>query len=505
MSENENNKEKEAKQVPEQNQASDHKNEDDPGQPLSGSSLRDSVLNSMKSGARKQQDSQKTEQADQEKTTAGKNSSISSKQKDTDATAEKDSSENLSVRKEDTEEASRTDELETTVLPLGSRAKPDQEGHGSVIKKKTGSEKEAVRMKEDHMVSKIVIIVVSVLIVTIAISGFSFYRYWQAGLKPLDSKDSQLVQVEIPIGSSNKEIGSILEESKVIKSGFVFTYYVKMNNISDFQGGYYQMSANMTLKKISKLLQKGGTAEPEAIADAKITIPEGQTIEQIADTLSKKTDYSKKKFLALMKDKTFVDQMAEKYPVLLANAKDAQNVRYYFEGYLFPATYNYYKKESLETFVEKMLAKTDSVMSSYYDTINANDQLDIQKVLTLASLVEKEGVTNSDRRNIAQVFFNRLAANMPLQSDISVLYALNEHKTQLSNDDTKVDSPYNLYINTGYGPGPFNNPGETSIKAVLDPKANDYLYFLADVKDGKVYFSKTYEEHLALKEKYIDN
>lgn len=129
----------------------------------------------------------------------------------------------------------------------------------------------------------------------------------------------------------------------------------------------------------------------------------------------------------------------------------------------------------------------------------------VQEVLTLASLVEKEGSKEDDRKNIAQVFFNRLAVDMPLQSDISILYALGEHKELVTYEDTQVDSPYNLYVNTGYGPGPFNNPSEQSIKAVLEPTPNNYYYFVADINTQEVYFAETYDEHMRLVEKYVNN
>ena len=106
---------------------------------------------------------------------------------------------------------------------------------------------------------------------------------------------------------------------------------------------------------------------------------------------------------------------------------------------------------------------------------------------------------------IAQVFFNRLAIEMPLQSDISILYALGVHKELVTYEDLEVDSPYNLYKNTGFGPGPFNNPGTSAIEAVLNPLDNSYYYFVADLKTGKVYFSETLEEHNVLVEQYVNN
>ncbi|MGX7352836.1 hypothetical protein RU97_GL002664 [Enterococcus canis] len=368
------------------------------------------------------------------------------------------------------------------------------------------------RQKEDRIVTRIVLIVVTVLIVIAGVLGFSVYRYVTSSLEPLDPKNDATVQVEIPIGSSNKQIGNILEEDKVIKSGLIFNYYAKFKNWSGFQAGYYNLAADMTLDDIAAKLQEGGTAEPQAPVSGKVTIPEGLAIEDVANSITvnqiddkkEKTPFKKDDFIALMKDDTFFDKMLEKYPTLLDSASKASGVRYRLEGYLFPATYEYNETTTVESLAEQMVKAMDDNLKPYYDQIKEKD-LTIQQVLTLASLVEREGVTEGDRRNIAQVFFNRLAIDMPLQSDISVLYALGEHKELLTIEDTMVDSPYNLYQNPGYGPGPFDNPSLQSIQAVLNPEKNDYLYFVADIDTGKVYYAETYEEHQVLVDKYVNS
>ncbi|MBP2097222.1 endolytic transglycosylase MltG [Enterococcus rivorum] len=369
--------------------------------------------------------------------------------------------------------------------------------------KDDASKRKQKRKREDRMVSRIVILVISVLVLVMLIFGFTFYRYVNAGLKPLDVKEKGYIQVHIPEGSSNKKIANILEESKVIKSGMVFNYYAKFNNLTDFQAGYYQISPSMTLDEIGATLREGGTAEPTQMADAKLTIPEGFDIEKIGDAIQKNTELKKEQFIELMKNEAFFNTMNQKYPDLLGSAASAEGVRYRLEGYLFPATYDYYKGIKLEDFVEQMIAKTNNVMQQYIPIIHAKGMTN-QQVLSLASLVEKEGVKEEDRKKIAQVFFNRIAENMPLQSDISILYAIGEHKELVTYKDLEVDSPYNLYKNTGYGPGPFCSPSEQSINAVLNPEPNNYKYFVADISTGKVYFAETYEEHNELVEKYVN-
>lgn len=367
-------------------------------------------------------------------------------------------------------------------------------------KKQEEYRRKASREKENRMVSKIVTIVVVALLIMGTILAFSIYRYVSSGLKPLDANNSEKVAVEIPQGSSNKAIGEILEKDNVIKSGMIFNYYTKFNNLTGFQAGKYNLSPDMTLDEISEALVNG----TGGAADVKLTIPEGYDVDQIGDAIEKNLKIKKKDFLALMENDEFFEELHKKYPQLLDSAAEAEGVRYRLEGYLFPATYDYYQGTDLETFVTSMVDKTNSVMSPYYQTIT-DKGLTVQHVLTLASLVEKEGNNESDRRKIAQVFFNRLAVDMPIQSDISILYALGEHKELVTYKDLEVDSPYNLYTNRGYGPGPFDNPSEQSIKAVLNPQSNDYYYFVADVSTGQVYYAQTLEEHNALVEEHVNN
>ncbi|HLQ39374.1 MAG TPA: endolytic transglycosylase MltG [Tetragenococcus sp.] len=355
------------------------------------------------------------------------------------------------------------------------------------------------RKKEDRVVRKIVLIIVLALVIVGGVFGFSSYRYVKSSLEPVSEESDKTIAVNIPIGSSNKQIGEILERNKIIKSGLVFNYYTKFNNYDGFQAGKYVFSPSMTLDELANHLKKGTSASGQV----KFTIPEGYDVDQIATSLAKTTRFKKKDFLALIKDEDFFKELKETYPDLLEDASKSKDVRYRLEGYLFPATYDANQNVSLKELVTQMVAKSDEIMSNYYEDIDKSD-LNVHEVLTLASLVEKEGVTDEDRKMIAQVFFNRIDADMPLQSDISVLYALGEHKEKVYNKDLQVDSPYNLYQNTGYGPGPFNNPSQEAIEAVLNPTDNNYLYFVADVSTGEVYYANTFDEHNELVEKYVN-
>src|SRR5699024_4391392 len=142
------------------------------------------------------------------------------------------------------------------------------------------------RNTEDRIVNKIVTIVVVVLVLIISILGFTVFRYIQSSLNPLDPQSNKKIEITIPTGSSNKQIGEILEKGHIIKSGLVFNYYTKFNNLTGFQAGTYKLSPSMTLDGISKKLQGGNGL---SVADVKLTIPEGFTIEQIEDKDRKST------------------------------------------------------------------------------------------------------------------------------------------------------------------------------------------------------------------------
>lgn len=356
------------------------------------------------------------------------------------------------------------------------------------------------RKNEDRVVHKIVWGVALALIIVGVIFGVAAYNYVKSSIEPLSPNSEDSVAVTIPNGSSNKMIGEILEQEDIINSGTVFNYYMKFNNQAGFQAGEYVFSPSMSLDEIASSLKEGESA----INQARIAIPEGYDIEEIAADVGEQTEFSEDEFLDLMKDEDFFDELHESYPDLLDDAAEADDVRYRLEGYLFPATYDYQPDMSLEELVEQMVGTTDSVLEDHYDEI-ADSDLNVHETLTVASLVEQEGESEEDRKQIAQVFFNRTEADMPLQSDISILYALGEHKELVTYEDLEVDSPYNLYQNVGYGPGPFDNPSEDAIDAVLNPTDNDYYYFVADTSTGNVYYAETYEEHNELIEEYMDD
>ncbi|MBZ2136250.1 endolytic transglycosylase MltG [Streptococcus gordonii] len=380
---------------------------------------------------------------------------------------------------------------------------------------RSAKERQANKKKrQNNVAKKIVWTIIALLLVTLAVTGAFVYSYIDSALKPVNANDTEYVTLEIPAGSSAKEIGSILEKKGLIKSGQVFNYYSKFKSYANFQSGYYNLQKSMDLDTIAKALQKGGTDTPQPPTLGKLVVPEGYTLNQIAEAVeksgNKKVSISAKDFLSKVQDESFISKMVAKYPKLLSGlpAKDS-GVKYRLEGYLFPATYNYTSDTTVETLIDQMLATMDSKLSTYYEVLESKN-LTVNDVLTLASLVEKEGSTDEDRKNIASVFYNRLNQGMPLQSNIAILYAEGKlgKKTTLAEDaaiDTNIDSAFNVYKNPGLMPGPVDSPSLSAIEATVNPNKTDYLYFVANTETGTVYFATTYEEHAKNVEEHVNS
>ncbi|MEA1853200.1 endolytic transglycosylase MltG [Cytobacillus sp. FSL W7-1323] len=355
------------------------------------------------------------------------------------------------------------------------------------------------RQTEAKVVRKIVLITAIILFVIIGVGGLGGFLYVNSALKPVNPDNDKVKNVEIPIGSSVSGIGQVLEENGIIKDARVFKYYVKLKNESGFMAGTYELAPAMTLGQVISEL-KTGNVDQEVVF--KVTLPEGKQLEQIAAIIAEKAGMDADEVFAELNDKAFVQEMQEKFPSVITDDVFAENIKYPLEGYLFPATYDYYKEDAtLEEIVTPMIKKTSEVLAQYTDAME-NKEMSVHELLTMASLIEEEATAQVDRDKIASVFYNRMDEDMPLQTDPTVLYAHGEHKERTLYKHLEIDDPYNTYKYNGLTPGPIANAGSTSIEAALNPEETDYLYFLA-TPEGEVLFSKTLDEHNVKKNEHI--
>lgn len=320
--------------------------------------------------------------------------------------------------------------------------------------------------------------------------GFSANSYFKQSLGAMNSGDTTNINIEIPAGSSTDRISNILFDNKLIKNKTIFKFQVKnLKAAGKLKAGNFDLNTSMNLEEIIK----GLTVSGKSTNTVRFTIPEGYELTQIADKLANENIVEKERFLELVGNKS---NFESKYEFLKKLDEDQS-----LEGFLFPSTYEIYKDSEEEVIIEKMLSEFQIIYEK--DIANKLEAMDLSlnEVITLASIVEREGKVDSERPIMSAVFHNRIDQNMYLQSCATVQYILGERKEVLTNADTRIASPYNTYINEGLPPGPIASPGEASLIAAVNPADVDYLFFVLTGADGSHTFTKTYDEHLKAKPK----
>ncbi len=283
---------------------------------------------------------------------------------------------------------------------------------------------------------------------------------------------------EIERGSSASLIARKLKKENIIEKKWPFLaayrlFYPKEKLIA----GEYEFNPPISVKEVLKKILRGD------IILHPVTIPEGLTIAEMADLLSRKYSFNEEKILRLAKNTQLISSLD-------AKAQD-------LEGYLFPETYHIPKNTSEAELIEIMVNQFRKTFTPQWKERAKEMEMEIRDIVTLASLIEEEASVPEEKPLISSVFHNRLNLGMKLDCDPTIIYALkkkNEYHGRLRNKDLKLNSPYNTYLHNGLPPGPISNPGLESLKAALYPSKTDYLYFVSK-NDGTHKFSSTFKEH----------
>ncbi|HYM16577.1 MAG TPA: endolytic transglycosylase MltG [Dehalococcoidia bacterium] len=302
----------------------------------------------------------------------------------------------------------------------------------------------------------------------------------------------QTVLVTVKQGESPKAIGDALAKLGIIRSARLFEVLVGVTGVQNaLQAGDYEFDTGLPAIEVVRRIAQGKTASREVL------IPEGRRVEEVAAILDRSGVVKKQDFLdALVKSR-----YSEPF---LAQTKTTD-----LEGFIFPATYQFTRNEKPQDVVNAFL---QAFQVNVADKLQLEGQnLTLDQVVTLASIVEREAQLPAERPIIASVFLNRLRAGIPLQADPTVQFAVAQDpasvatygywKASLTVDDLKLKSPYNTYVNPGLPPGPIANPGFDAIQAVVRPAQTNYLFFVAK-GDGSHAFAETLAEHLRNVQKY---
>ncbi len=290
----------------------------------------------------------------------------------------------------------------------------------------------------------------------------------------------------------NANVDNLAEEFKtkgIINNKLYFKLYSKYKNLNgNIKNIRIMIGPSMEIKE---LVNKLKSDQPDF---AVVTIPEGFKLYQIAERLEKNKLASRNSFMNIKLEDIGGNSLIPK----------RDNVIFELEGFLFPDTYFIPYSYSEKDIAELMFNRFKSVFSERYIERAKEIGLNINEVMAIASLIEREAINDSERSRIAGVIYNRLKKGMMLQIDAAVIYAntMGEgHLTRVLYSHLKYDSKYNSYVYKGLPPGPIASPGRPSIEAALFPEQHEYLYYVAG-EEGHV-FSKTYEEHVANVKKYI--
>lgn len=343
-------------------------------------------------------------------------------------------------------------------------------------------------------------LIILLALLFVILFGCSFL-YYKNNLKAV-SKNSNEIIFTIEQGESFNNIIQDLEDNNIIKNKAVTLIYAKLNNLTNIKMGTYVLDNSWDTDTILKYLNSSTTAISNTVS---ITFVEGDWAKHIASKIAENTNVSYDELINLWNDEDYVRSLVSDYPFISDDIFNNET-RILLEGYLSPNTYEFFVDTNANDVTRIILNQTLKVYNKYEEQMKKSD-LSIHEIYTLASIVQYEAANISDMKMIAGVFYNRLAINMPLQSSVTVCYALDIEK-----DDNWIkcevnpnyDSLYNTYKYNGLPPGPILNPGESAIEAVLNPEHHDYYYFMADVYgDGSVYYAKTLDEHNANVNKYL--
>ena len=321
-------------------------------------------------------------------------------------------------------------------------------------------------MSRSRLISSISILVfLGVVFVTVA---FAFFL-----VSPADKDAGEQIFV-VKEGESLTDVAEELDRMHLITNRSLFVLWSKLVGQSkQIKTGEYALSASMAPIKILERIRKG------LVVLHAVTIPEGFTLEQIADLLAAKGLVQKEVFIRLAHDPR----------PLRAYGLTASSL----EGYLFPDTYHFSRGLNPSTLIDTMVKRFWQRVGPLRERADAVG-MNLEEVMILASIVEKETGQATERPTIASVFLNRLRRGMRLESDPTVIYGLKDFDGNLRKNDLTRQTPYNTYVIKGLTPGPIASPGLDAIKAVLYPAQSDYLYFVSK-NDGSHYFSKTLVEH----------
>ncbi len=326
------------------------------------------------------------------------------------------------------------------------------------------------------MKKNVVIIFTAIIFMTLLYAAFEMFVPAQNATKN--------TEIEIPKGATFRQAVDILSDQKLIRDKKIFLLLGRLTGADrKIRAGFYSIWSNMSPWDIFKIIRKGRIIEYE------VKVLEGDSLPEIAAAFSKAGVATYDEVMTISKDREFLSSYKIEAPSI--------------EGFIFPDTYMIAKgvkaKDAIGIMIDRMREKYSGKLSAEAEKMGMTET----EVLTLASIIEKEAVVDSERPLISAVYHNRLHKQMLLQADPTSIYGIKSSKEKITKADLQRKTPYNTYVINGLPPGPIASPGLKSIIAALNPANVPYLYFVSN-NDGTHIFSVTLGQHTEAVKAYRD-
>lgn len=332
------------------------------------------------------------------------------------------------------------------------------------------------------------LIAVGICILVMAGTGFGGYLYAMDQIQGGEAQEA--FELTIETGEPLKQVLSKLEAHDLLGNAQWRYLYMRFKQPDyTYQAGEYRIEKGESLEEALAKFQNGEVVQAKLV---RVTIPEGWNVKQIARRLAENKLGEEETYLNLLDDPDYYKEKRQEFAFL---PPLNESVKYPFEGYLFPETYQFSKGATEEEVIERILEHTQQIV----EQLASEDPEIIEephKVFTLASIIERETVLPEERAKVAGVFANRMKESWRIESCATIQYVLGKQRDRILYEDLEVEDSYNTYLNDGLPPGPIASPGLASLEAALDPMDHDYFFFVTK-KDGSQghYFAKTLEEH----------
>ena len=319
----------------------------------------------------------------------------------------------------------------------------------------------------------------------------AFTTYYFISLSPIDKNNKKEIVFVVESGASKVDIAKKLEDVDLIRNDKTAIIYMFFNNDLNLQAGTYSLNKSMS---VSEILNKFKTGDIK-VNTISLTLIEGKRLKNYVEIISQNYNYTEDEIIEVINSHEFLEEMINKYWFLTDEVLN-DNIYYGLEGYILPDTYELLSSYSIKDIFIKLLDYTEIKLEPYKEQITKSNY-SIHEILTMASIIELEANSESDRKTVSQVIYKRLASNMSLGMDVTTYYATQKEMGEtLTYADLVAGNAYNTRNTNmiGLPVGPICNPSNVSINAVFNPSDTDYLYFYADIKTGLVYFAKTSSE-----------